>query len=191
MRIAILILAVLAQGNIVPLSAQRVTIDRPEYRSIYDIGLRCPVQVEWQVCPSNLGTAKRDPKWKFIQDIPHPDAVATHDDFTKSGYHRGHMCPAADRSAAAKLMRSTFSLANICPQYPAVNTGAWKTTENAVRNLVLLGDTISVLTIPVFLNRDTTRIGTHELAVPHAFFKSAWRTGSDSIIGCWFIFNHR
>ena len=32
-------------------------------------------------------------------------------------------------------------------------------------------------------------IGSHQVAVPHAFFKAAWVQGSDSVIGCWFFFN--
>lgn len=173
------------------LMAQRITIEKEQYLSIYDLELQCPVQVEWSVCAADFGAAKRKASWRFRNDIGHPLAVATHDDFTKSGYQRGHLCPAADRSCSLVDIKQTFSMSNVAPQWPSLNTGVWKATEIAVRNAVLLGDTISVVTIPVFLDRDTLRIGSHGIAVPHAFFKAAWCSGNDSIIGSWFFFNHR
>lgn len=173
------------------ISGQRVTVCRDRYISTYDVQLLCPSQVEWLVYPSDIGSARRSPSWRFIEDIAHPLAVACHDDFTASGYHRGHLCPAADRSSSSDAMRSTFTLSNVAPQVPALNMGAWKATEQAVRNAVLLGDTVTVVTIPIFLQRDTMRLGAHGIAVPHAFFKAAWCSGNDSIIGYWFFFNHK
>ena len=191
MKIKKLILALLLVLEPCVLVAQRITIEKEQYFSVYDIGLQCPVQVEWEVCAADLGAAKRKASWRFRNDIGHPSALANHDDFTKSGFQRGHLCPAADRSCSLVDIKQTFSMSNVVPQWPALNTGAWKATEIAVRNAVLLGDTISIVTIPVFLDRDTIRIGAHGVAVPHAFFKAAWCSGNDSIIGSWFFFNHR
>lgn len=173
------------------ISGQRVTVCRDRYVSTYDVQLLCPTQVEWQVCPSDIGSARRSPWWHFIDDIPHPLAVACHDDFKSSGYHRGHLMPAADRSSSEESMRTTFTLSNCTPQLPSLNMGLWKATEQAVRNAVLLGDTVTVVTIPIFLQRDTMRLGSHGVAVPHAFFKAAWCSDNDSIIGYWFFFNHK
>lgn len=186
-----LILALLLTLSACVLMAQRIAIEKDQYFSVYDVQLQSPVQVEWEVCAADLGSAKRKPSWRFRNDIGHPLAVATHDDFTRSGYQRGHLCPAADRSCSLVDMKQTFSMSNVAPQWPTLNTGVWKATEIAVRNAVLLGDTISVVTIPIFLNRDTLRIGPHGVAVPHAFFKAAWCSGNDSIIGSWFFFNHK
>lgn len=173
------------------ISGQRVTVCRDRYVSTYDVQLLCPAQVEWQVCPDDIGSARRSPSWRFIEDIAHPLAVACHDDFTASGYHRGHLMPAADRSSSNDAMRSTFTLSNCAPQLPSLNMGLWKATEHAIRNAVLLGDTVTVVTIPIFLARDTMRLGSHRIAVPHAYFKAAWCSGNDSIIGYWFFFNHK
>lgn len=191
MKRVLLLLSLLLLSSSSVLVAQRIRIEKEQYLSIYDVGLLCPVQVEWEVCAADFGAAKRKPSWKFKNDIDHPNAVANHDDFTKSGYQRGHLCPAADRSCSLVDMKQTFSMSNVAPQWPSLNTGVWKATEIAVRNAVLLGDTISVITIPVFLDRDTLRIGSHGVAVPHAFFKAAWCSSNDSIIGSWFFFNHR
>lgn len=170
-------------------AAQKVVIDYPQYRSVFDTTLQIPVQVEWSIKKEDISKTRRNPSWRFKRDIIVPGIKATHDDYTNSGYERGHMCPAADRSNDTESMKSTFMISNISPQAAAVNRGAWKATETYIRQKIPRYDTIDVLVIPVLINRDTTYIGKHSVAVPHAFFKSAWVHGTDSVIGAWFIFN--
>lgn len=184
-RFLTLLLMVLA----ISAKPQKVTIDNGHFYSVYDVGIQCPLQVGWTVTPSDLGGASREPSWIFIQDVSHPLATGNHYDFSRTGYDRGHMCPAQDRSRDLLAMRSTFVMSNIAPQAPALNRGAWKKTEVFCRKAALLYDTVQVLALPVFLNRDTTFIGSHRLAVPHAFIKAAWLPKNDSIIGLWWFWN--
>lgn len=169
--------------------AQVVTIKKPHFYSVYNLQTQCPQQVGWTVTPSDLGEAKREPSWVFTQDVPHPLATGNHHDYSHSGYDRGHMCPALDRSADLRMIRSTFVLSNIAPQVPALNRGAWKKTESFCRSAALLYDSVQVIALPIFLNRDTMFLGSHRLAVPHAFIKAAWLPKNDSIIGLWFFWN--
>lgn len=168
---------------------QTVIVQSPAFRSVYDLRLQCPQQVTWTVRQSDIGEAKREPAWLFYNSINSPLATATHADFNKSGYDRGHMCPAADKSTDLYLMRSTFDLANVAPQIPGLNRGAWKKTESFCRSAALIYDSVEVLALPIFLNRDTSFIGSHRLAVPHAFIKAAWLPQNDSVIGLWFYWN--
>lgn len=169
--------------------AQTVTVQTPQYRSVYNLQTLCPEQVSWTVSRSDIGTVTREPGWSFTNSLLDTLGIATHADFTKSGYDRGHMCPAADRSHDLRAMRSTFELVNVAAQAPRLNRGAWKRTESFCRSAALLYGEVEVVTLPVFLNRDTVRVGSHRVAVPHAFFKAAWLPANDSIIGVWFFFN--
>lgn len=169
--------------------AQMVVIKNDRYYSVYDLKLQCPRQVGWTITPSDLGNVRREPSWKFIQDVSHPMATANHRDYDHSGYDRGHMCPAQDRSRNLNDMRSTFVMSNIAPQVPSMNRGDWKKTESFCRSAVLIHDTVQVISLPIFLDRDTTFIGSHRLAVPHAFIKAAWLPKNDSLIGLWFLWN--
>lgn len=171
-------------------SAQVVKLHQGFYVSIYDLSLQCPRQVEWSLHSSDLGSSSREPSWRFTNDGAEVGIKATHTDYNHTGYHRGHLCPAQDRSASRAMMRSTFTMSNVAPQVPAINCGSWKRTENLCRAYATLYDSVCVVVCPVFLSRDTAFIGKHHLAVPHAFFKAVWTASSDSVLNAWFIFNH-
>lgn len=182
----IILLLVLA---VYPARAQLYIVDKPQYRAVYDTHMNCPQQVLWTIHASDLGQVRREPSWRFTADIPRSLSLASHSDFTRSGLHRGHMCPAADCAESLKNMRQTFCMSNVAPQEPSVNTGSWKRTENICRAAALTYDSVCVVAMPVFLDRDTAFIGKHRLAVPHAFFKACWVSGTDSVLYSWFIFN--
>lgn len=169
--------------------AQLVPVRSPSFSSIYNLKTQCPHQVEWVLCPDDMGNVKREPSWRFLPDVPHVLATAKHEDFNHSGYDRGHMCAAADRSADLCKMHSTFAISNCAAQTPWLNRGEWKKTEIECRKQAVRFGSINVLAMPIFLQRDTTFIGTHRVAVPHAFLKVAWCSGNDSIVGLWFFWN--
>lgn len=171
------------------LCAQTVRIESPTFTSIYDLRLKSPVQVLWPLSSSTLGVCLRSPNWKFKNDLPKKLSKVRSSDFDKSGFDKGHLCPAQDFSISTKLMRSTFVLSNCSPQTPALNRGQWLQTENRCRQLAMIHDSVEILVVPVFLNRDTVRIGKHNVPVPHAFFKAIWVANTDSVVGCWFYFN--
>lgn len=170
--------------------SQCISIDHHQFKSIYNVTLKCPDHVLWTLHADDIGSAKRQAGWKFLSDLPDSLVIVRHSDFTHSGYQRGHMCPAADRSCSTALMRGTFRLSNVAPQVPSLNTGAWKASEEFCRRMAIRYDSVSVVVYPVFLNRDTAFIGAHRLAVPHAFMKACWVTATDSVLGSWFLFNN-
>ena len=118
----ILLLAVLrAQCH-----AQYMTLSMGTYQVEYDSVQLIPHTVEWMLSRENLGESRREPSWRFTEDSRVPSPRACHDDYTHSGFDRGHMVPAADRSSTISSMRQTFIMTNVCPQAPALNRGAWK-----------------------------------------------------------------
>jgi len=62
-------------------------------------------------------------------DLPH------HNDYTHSGYDRGHMAPNADFNDTYENALMTFFIANIWPQTPELNRVTWLRTENETRRL--------------------------------------------------------
>lgn len=64
---------------------------------------------------------------KRVANAPTPD------DYTNTGYDRGHMVPAADADDPNE-MSDTFLMTNMTPQLPSVNRVAWKNLEDRVRS---------------------------------------------------------
>ena len=162
--------------------AQYLTLSMESYRVEYDSVLLVPHTVEWMLSGSCLGKSRREPSWRFAEDSRVPIPRACHDDYTHSGYDRGHMVPAADRSASTKAMRQTFLMTNVCPQAPALNRGAWKKIEDACRRYVRNGHQLRIVANSVFWQADTQLIGGHHVAVPHGFVKTVYTYPDDSII---------
>lgn len=183
--ICILVLALWVMASVALAQGEQKAIDLPfdSFHVIYDYTLNVPVYVTWSVTPSDLGQVKRKASWTFRQDRRVPAPRATSSDYTHSGYQRGHMCPAADRSASIAAMKETFTMSNICPQLPALNTGAWSSVEVRTRAIARRNGGVIVRCAPLFFACDTIRIGKHRVAVPHAFVKAVYAPDGVTLLG--------
>lgn len=106
----------------------------------------------------------------FAED-PNVAGCATLKDYKKSGYDRGHLCPAADCRWSVDAMRDCHYLTNITPQHNKLNTGAWKTIEENCRDWAVKYGTLYIVAGPVLSDRLTRTIGTSPVPVPDRFFK--------------------
>ena len=91
-------------------------------------------------------------------------------DYTKSGFDRGHLCPAADMCFNPVAMQESFLMSNISPQTPDFNRGIWKELETTVREWAKKEHHLFVITGPIFKSNKGT-IGKDEVLVPGQFFK--------------------
>lgn len=92
-------------------------------------------------------------------------------DYSKSGYDRGHMAPAADMKWSEQAMRESFYMTNICPQLHNLNAGDWKDLEELARAWAKQYGSIYIACGPI-VEPDHPTIGkTHPIAVPAAFYK--------------------
>lgn len=114
------------------------------------------------------GTAKR--KDNFRKDPTITSESATLSDYKKSGYDRGHLCPAADMKINKEAMSETFYLSNMSPQLAGLNRGEWKRLESQVRKWAIQEDSIVVVTGPIFKN-NIEQIGANQVTVPGYYYK--------------------
>lgn len=180
---------VVLYGVCASIMAQTLTMSNGVYWCQFNTTLQIPTQVRWTVHKSNLGTSKREPSWRFMNDVPAPYGRATHDSYSNSGYDRGHMAPAADFARSVYQCRGTFRISNICPQTPALNRGLWKKTEIQERNLARSNNWVRVLAIPLILKADTSWIGANMVAVPDAFIKVIYDINPDTLYNIYFLWN--
>ena len=68
--------------------------------------------------------------------------IATNADYTRSGYDKGHMAPAADMKWSPEAMKESFYFSNMCPQHPQLNRRGWKNLEEKIRNWAIADSAI-------------------------------------------------
>lgn len=157
------------------------TLDMGSFSVAYRHDLRIPISADWVCAACFLSNTKREQSWRFAEDTRVLRPRATHSDYTRAGYDRGHLCPAADRSRSAADMRSTFIMTNVAPQAPTLNRGEWKKLETACRNIARHGQPLSIHVDVIFWKADTQRIGRNAVAVPHGFIKTIRDCATDTI----------
>ncbi|MCM1369623.1 MAG: DNA/RNA non-specific endonuclease [Candidatus Amulumruptor caecigallinarius] len=162
---------------IIPNPGGSTVKDYEGFRLSFNHDNHTPDWVAWELLASETaGPTKRYSK--FWQDTSLRGCAETND-YTKSGYDRGHMCPAADQKWSEEAMRDCFSLANICPQNHSLNSGAWSTLEKKERLWAQRDKSLVIVAGPIYSPEDTKRIGNTGVRVPSAFFKAILALNAD------------
>ena len=92
-------------------------------------------------------------------------------DYTRSGYDRGHLCPAGDMSFDIQALTETFYMSNMSPQDPSFNRGIWKKLEETIRLWALRDREIIIIT-GGSLKYTSGYIGkSTKIAIPRYFYK--------------------
>lgn len=101
-----------------------------------------PNWVAWRLTPLDLGDIQRENDFRPDDRLPAGWRRILPTDYTRSGYTRGHMCPAGDRTSNQASNSLTFLMTNIIPQTDDSNQGVWLTFEEYCRDLVERGATL-------------------------------------------------
>lgn len=102
--------------------------------------------------------------------------------YKKSGYNKGHLCPAGDRKKNFEEYEETFLTSNISPQTYKFNSGIWNRLEQKVRYWAQRYDGVYVVTAGV-LEDDLKTIGYEHVAVPEYFYKVVLTKDKKRMIG--------
>lgn len=106
-------------------------LNRGEFKIGWSPSLRHPVWCAYHVPADKRFEPNKRPAFKADRQLaksPHPD------DYTHSGYDRGHMVPnyAIDTRYGDISQGLTFLMSNIAPQTPALNRGVWREVEHRI-----------------------------------------------------------
>lgn len=146
-------------------------LQREGYTVSYNHERRVPNWVAWHLTAAHLkGNTKRSES-KFHEDEEVPEPRAVDFDYVRSGYDRGHMCPAGDNKWSPTAMSQSFLFTNICPQAPSLNRGDWNEMEQACRKWARQWGDLYIVCGPIFYKKRPKTIGKNKVAVPDAFFK--------------------
>lgn len=158
-------------------SSDEIILKRKGYTASYNPTTKIPNWVAWHLTAEHVdGYAKRKGiPFHEDEDVPEP-RVNTYD-YMRSGYDRGHMCPAGDNKWDAEAMEQSFLMTNICPQDHVLNIGDWNNLEAQCRQWAEQYGSIYVVCGPVLYNKRHKTIGKNKVVVPEAFFKVILRMG--------------
>ncbi len=106
----------------------------------------------------------------FIEDPKVKTGSADWRNYKKSGYDKGHLCPAGDMEFEINAYNDTFFTSNISPQVHDFNGGVWNRLEQKVRYWATKYDGVYVITAGV-LESNLKTIGQDKVLVPNYFYK--------------------
>jgi len=149
-----------------PKSSNTQIIEHEYYTVSFNDSFNQADWVAYQISTQTaFGSTKRSNNFKEDPKIENGNLKSS---YSKSGYDRGHLCPAGSMAFTNTAMSQSFYMSNMSPQLPGFNRGVWKSLETQVRIWGYKYDTIYVVTGPV-LSEFIDTIG--EIPVPKYFYK--------------------
>lgn len=145
-------------------------LKRKGYTLSYNADYKTSQWVAWELTRKET-KGKEGRTDKFLPDPDVLGAKAYTSDYTKSGYDRGHMAPAADMKWSRQAMEESFFMSNICPQNPNLNRGDWNDLEEKSRQWAKKYGAVYIACGPIYDTKRPKRIGNNKVAVPDAFYK--------------------
>lgn len=111
-------------------------------------------------------------------------------DYTRSGFDRGHLCPAADQKWSSQAMSDCFFMTNMAPQHHRLNSGAWKTLEEKERLWARRDSALLIVAGPIYSAADSQRVGQSGVRVPSGFYKCIVAPYINRPRGIAFVYNN-
>ena len=151
-------------------SSDDYLIIRPQYALSYNRIRNEANWVSWELNKSWYGDAPRR-SGKFITDTSLPVNMVRikHDDYTNSGFDRGHLVRSEERTRTDEDNASTFILSNVIPQRPDLNQGVWLDFERWCERMCK-DSTKELFVVAGGIYHSNSTIGS-VLAVPDSCFK--------------------
>ena len=155
--------------NYLPTSTTNAIISHNYYTLSYSEKYEQAEWVAYELKSEHLSKTKRKRPF-FIQDKKVKTQSADYRNYKKSGYTKGHLCPAGDRKFSKEAFDETFFTSNISPQKASFNGGVWNRLENKTRYWAGKDKQLFVITGGV-LEKNLKTIGREKVAVPKQFYK--------------------
>ena len=161
-----------AQGIEIPeYGADEDIVVHVGYTASYNHVTLVPDWVAWELTAAEL-EGQVECSYSFSRDPDVRPPKASREDYSHSGWDKGHMAPRADMEWANIAMEESYYFTNICPQDHEMNAGAWQKIERLTRRVACHKERVYVVCGPVFTTHRHGTIGEAKVQVPDAFFKA-------------------
>lgn len=170
--------------------------DYPTYSLEYSYKYKHSYWIAYRFDNTTGGNVGRNEAYKPDPELPSQYA-AKHNDYTNSGYTRGHLCASSDRQYSKEANQQTFYMSNISPQSGNGSNqsgSAWNTGEDKVQawgyNISRSTDTLYVVkggTIGEGMIKGYIK---NEIAIPKYFFMAVLFRSGDNYKAIGFYMPH-
>lgn len=160
------------------------------YTVSYNSDYRIANWVAYELTRAEAKSKKHARSNKFVPDPAVKGVSALNEDYSRTGFDKGHMAPAGDMKWSAKAMRESFYFSNICPQEPGLNRGIWRELEEQCRLWASENGRLYVVTGPV-MTEPMRRLGKNRVGVPVAFYKVICTVSNGKYEAVGFLFENR
>lgn len=171
-RISALLLVFVCVGRLL---AQVITLSNATYTTVYDVKKGCPVLVYYILKYNDFAARRKRVTTYFQADSRLPKPRVKDADYRNSGYARGHLCPAADRTATKAMQKETFLMSNVAPMTTVLNSGSWSRYEAKARDLAVKFDSVRIHVGTLFFSADSSYLQSGRVQIPSHFFKEVRR----------------
>ena len=136
----------------------------------YSFKYRQSIWVAYTLTAENLQAKQVRRRDEFRADPEVKNHPVHPKDYTRSGFDKGHLAPAADMTYSFGSMSDSFFMTNISPQIPGCNRGIWKRLEKQVWRWAIKEEKLYIITGPIFPQKTLVMKNT---AIPiwEAFYK--------------------
>ena len=141
------------------------------YTASYNHQTLLPDWVAWQLTAEKVSDAY-DFQCSFSRDPDVEFPKASREDYSHSGWDKGHMAPRADMRWSEQALMESYYFTNICPQDHDMNSGAWRKIEELTRRLARRYGAVYVVCGPIVGTGRHGTIGKAGVQVPDAYFKA-------------------
>ncbi len=149
------------------------TVRHGAYITSYNTETLIPNWVAYELTADEASVRRErsDTQFRMDPDL-HGCTQAMREDYSGSGWTKGHMMPAADAAFDTSSMEETYYLTNVCPQNETLNAGDWQYLEKKVRSWAQRYGSVWVVTGPIVGENRYGTIGERDVTVPDSFFKA-------------------
>ena len=141
------------------------------YTASYNHTTLIPNWVAWELTTEEAN-GKEEGQYSFSRDPDVAFPKASREDYSNSGWDKGHMAPKADMKWSLRAIEESCYFTNICPQDHEMNSQAWRKIEELTRRLARRHGAVYVVCGPIVGEGRLGTIGRAGVQVPDAFFKA-------------------
>lgn len=127
--------------------------------------------VAWELTAAEVA-GNIDGQYSFSRDPDVQFPKASREDYSNSGWDKGHMAPRADMKWSHRALEESYYFTNVCPQDHEMNSQAWRKIEELTRRLASRYGSVLVVCGPIYDSVDHRHIGPACVHVPDRFFKA-------------------